>query len=173
MPSTNAAVERFLAQTVMFYGPDRGILADHSLAPRSPAEQRAMAQYADPHMIAVLRGKLEVVADEAFDQLKQTGAAPGAKWGDLIAGIFTASGDLAIVSSGGVLVFSVVCQPVVRYIMKYWLNEPTVGVRPGDIFMSNPNHTVSRAMHTVSSCRIPRTYLSPNWSSVCVDSVSN
>jgi len=85
----------------------------------------------------LLRSKLEVIAQEAFEQLEQTGAAPGAKWGDLIAGIFTASGDLAMASTGGVLVFSVVCQPVVRYIMKYWRDEPTVGVRPGDIFMSN------------------------------------
>ncbi len=132
----NGALEQFLAQTVVFYGPDREILADHSLAPRTALERQAMDQYGDPHLIAMLRGKLEVAVDEAFDQLEQTGAAPGAKWGDLIAGVFTASGDLALASSGGVLVFSVVCQHVVRYIMKYWVNEPTVGVRPGDIFMS-------------------------------------
>jgi len=137
MSKAHATLERFLEQTVVFYGPDREILADHTLSPRSSLEQAAMQEHADPHTISLLRSKLEVVAQEAFEQLEQTGAAPGAKWGDLIAGIFTASGDLAMASTGGVLVFSVVCQPVVRYIMKYWRDEPTVGVRPGDIFMSN------------------------------------
>ena len=95
-----------------------------------------MAQHGDPHEVSLVRGKLSVACDEAFDMLEQTGAAPGAKWGDMIAGIFTASGDLAMASSGGVLIFSVVCQPILRYIVKYWVNEPTVGVRPGDVFMS-------------------------------------
>ncbi|HYA34474.1 MAG TPA: hydantoinase B/oxoprolinase family protein, partial [Candidatus Binataceae bacterium] len=106
------------------------------LAPRTALEERSMAGHHDPHMISLLRGKLEVTAEEAFYQLEQTGAAPGAKWGDLIAGIFTASGDLAVASTGGVLLFSVVCQPVLRYVMKYWVKEPTVGVKPGDVFMS-------------------------------------
>src|SRR5512139_959086 len=96
MNHSSAALDKFLADTVVFYGPDREILSDHSLAPRTPFEQQAMAEHADPHTIAVLRGKLEVAVDEAFDQLEQTGAAPAAKWGDLTAGVLTASGDLAL-----------------------------------------------------------------------------
>lgn len=134
--AVKSKLEQFLDETVVFYGPDREILRDHKLAPRTPLEERAMAAHRDPHTTSLLRSKLEVTAEEAFYQLEQTGAAPGAKWGDLIAGIFTASGDLAVASSGGVLIFSVVCQPVLRYVMKYWRDEPTVGVRPGDVFMS-------------------------------------
>ena len=134
--AVKSKLEQFLDETVVFYGPDREILGDHRLAPRSVLEERAMAKHRDPHTTSLLRSKLEVTAEEAFYQLEQTGAAPGAKWGDLIAGIFTAEGDLAVASSGGVLLFSVVCQPVLRYVMKYWRNEPTVGVRPGDVFMS-------------------------------------
>jgi N-methylhydantoinase B/oxoprolinase/acetone carboxylase alpha subunit len=135
-PGEDEKLRRFLEETVVFYGPDREILADHKLAPRTPREERAMAAHSDPHEIALIRNKLDVTAEEAFEQLEQTGAAPGAKWGDLIAGIFTASGDLAVASTGGVLLFSVVCQPMLRYILKYWANEPTVGIRPGDIFAS-------------------------------------
>jgi len=134
--ASKGGLEKFLEETVVFYGPDRDLLADHRLAPRTALEERSMAGHHDPHMISLLRGKLEVTAEEAFYQLEQTGAAPGAKWGDLIAGIFTASGDLAVASTGGVLLFSVVCQPVLRYVMKYWVKEPTVGVKPGDVFMS-------------------------------------
>jgi len=134
--SESSKLQRFMQETVAFYGPDREILVDHKLAPRSAIENQAMAVHHDPHEIGLVRSKLEVTLEEAFDQLEQTGAAPGAKWGDLIAGVFTASGDLAVASAGGVLLFSVVCQPILRFIVKYWTNESTVGVRPGDIFMS-------------------------------------
>jgi len=69
--------------------------------------------------------------------VEQMGAAPGAKWGDLISGVWTASGDLALSSMGGVLLFSVLTQHPVKFILKYWANEPTVGIREGDIFMHN------------------------------------
>src|SRR5690349_12005589 len=136
MPVAKSKLEKFLEDTVVFLGPDREILKDHKLAPRDEREERVMREHKDPHQVSLLRSKLDVIAEEAFDQLEQTGAAPGAKWGDLIAGIFTASGDLAAASTGGVLIFSVVCQPVLRYMMKYQINEPTVGVHPADIFMS-------------------------------------
>ena len=146
MAASTKKLEQFLDETVVFYGPDREICKDHRLAPRTPIEERAMARFHDPHENSFVRGKLEVAVEEAFDMLEHTGAAPGAKWGDLIAGIFTGAGDLAVASSGGVLIFSVVCQPILRYIVKYWINEPTVGVRPGDVFMStDPKfHSIGR-----------------------------
>jgi acetone carboxylase, alpha subunit len=136
MAIEKSRLEKFLQDTVVFYGPDREILKDHKLYPQTDLEKKAMARNRDPHEVSLVRSKLEVTVEEAFEQLEQTGAAPGAKWGDLIAGIFTASGDLAVASTGGVLLFSVVCQPILRFIMKYWVDEPTVGVRRGDVFMS-------------------------------------
>src|ERR1043166_9944392 len=108
MTDVNARLDKFLEDTVVFLGPDREILKDHALAPRDEREERVMRTHADPHRTSLIRAKLDVLAEEAFDQLEQTGAAPGAKWGDLIAGVFTASGDLAAASTGGVLLFSVV-----------------------------------------------------------------
>ena len=136
MAASSKKLEQF-DQTVVFYGPDREISARITGSRRARrSRERAMGQFRDPHETSFVRGKLDVAVEEAFDMLEDTGAAPGAKWGDLIAGIFTGSGDLAVASSGGVLIFSVVCQPIIRYIVKYWIKEPTVGVRPGHVFMS-------------------------------------
>jgi N-methylhydantoinase B/oxoprolinase/acetone carboxylase alpha subunit len=76
-------------------------------------------------------------ANEGFEMLENMGAAPGAKWGDLVTGVFSAAGDLAISSTGGVLIFSSLVHHPVKFINKYWRDEPTVGIRPGDVFMHN------------------------------------
>ncbi len=65
------------------------------------------------------------------------GAAPGAKWGDVITGVYSASGDLAIASAGGVLIFSALVHHPIKFIIKNWMNEPTVGVKEGDGFIHN------------------------------------
>ena len=84
-----------------------------------------------------MRKRIVAGLDEAFEMMEQTGAAPGAKWGDLTSAIYTASGDLAHISTGGVLAFAAVVHYPVRFIKKYWIDEPTVGVRDGDGFIHN------------------------------------
>ncbi|MFW7269778.1 hydantoinase B/oxoprolinase family protein [Gluconacetobacter sp. Hr-1-5] len=69
--------------------------------------------------------------------VEQMGAAPGAKWGDVITGVYSAGGDLAIASSGGVLLFSALVHHPIKFIIKNWMNDPTVGVREGDGFIHN------------------------------------
>ncbi|MEM1138876.1 MAG: hydantoinase B/oxoprolinase family protein, partial [Pseudomonadota bacterium] len=75
--------------------------------------------------------------DEAFDMLANIASAPGAKWGDMITALYTSSGDLTLASTGGVVIFSNLVQYSTKFINKYWTDEPTVGVREGDIFMHN------------------------------------
>ena len=130
-------VEKFLEENVLFLGPDPEIMNSHKLAPQSPRESRALAAFTDPEVVNLVRHKLQTACNESFDMVEQMGAAPGAKWGDLISGVWTASGDLALSSMGGVLLFSVLTQHPVKFILKYWANEPTVGIREGDIFMHN------------------------------------
>ena len=65
------------------------------------------------------------------------GAAPGAKWGDLTTAIYTAAGDVTYLSCHGVIAFSAILHHPIRYIMKYWKDEPTVGINPGDGFIHN------------------------------------
>ena len=54
-----------------------------------------------------------------------------------VTGIFTASGDLAMSAPAACCGFSALAQHPIKFILKYWTNEPTVGVRDGDIFMHN------------------------------------
>jgi N-methylhydantoinase B/oxoprolinase/acetone carboxylase alpha subunit len=96
-----------------------------------------MEKMNDPHTIARIRDRLQAGADEGFEMVEQMGAAPGAKWGDIITGVYSASGDLAISSAGGVLIFAALVHHPIKFIIKNWINDPTVGVRDGDAFIHN------------------------------------
>ncbi|MBU0600896.1 MAG: hydantoinase B/oxoprolinase family protein [Gammaproteobacteria bacterium] len=130
-------VEKFLQENVLFLGPDPEIMNNHRLAPETPEETVALAKFAVADELNLVRHKLLTACNESFDMVEQMGAAPGAKWGDLISGVWTASGDLALSSMGGVLLFSVLTQHPVKFILKYWADDPTVGIREGDIFVHN------------------------------------
>ncbi|HHY20940.1 MAG TPA: hydantoinase B/oxoprolinase family protein [Bacilli bacterium] len=129
-------VEKFLSETTLFLGPEPDFMQDHTLDPITERELEAI-RHTDPSVLSVARSKMQAGTNESFEMLEQIGAAPGAKWGDLVCGIFTAKGDLSIVSSGGVLLFAACVQYGVKYIVKHWLNDPEVGVKPGDIFYYN------------------------------------
>lgn len=133
-------VEKFLAENVLFLGPDPEISQNHRIAPEKEREKVALENFFaenDNDDMNLVRHKLQTACNESFDMVEQMGAAPGAKWGDLISGIWTSSGDLALSSMGGVLLFSVMTQQPVKFILKYWKDEPTVGIKPGDIFSHN------------------------------------
>ena len=129
-------VEEFLNETTLFLGPDPVMMQDHTLAPITEREIEAIKNV-DPYILNLARSKMQAGTNESFEMLEQIGAAPGAKWGDMVTGIFTAKGDLSIVSSGGVLLFATCVQYGVKYIIENWLNDPDVGVNPGDIFYYN------------------------------------
>ncbi|RLL64500.1 hydantoinase B/oxoprolinase family protein [Paenirhodobacter hankyongi] len=130
-------IKKFLEDTTLFLGPDPEIMQNHDLMPRSADEEHAIANVPDTHTIAKIRDRLQAGCDEGYEMVEQMGAAPGAKWGDVITGIYSASGDLAIASAGGVLLFSSVVHHPIKFIVKNWMNEPTVGVRDGDGFIHN------------------------------------
>lgn len=130
-------IKKFLEDTTLFLGPDPEIMQNHDLMPRSADEEHAIANVPDTHTIAKIRDRLQAGCDEGYEMVEQMGAAPGAKWGDVITGIYSASGDLAIASAGGVLLFSSVVHHPIKFIVKNWMNEPTVGLRDGDGFIHN------------------------------------
>ena len=132
-----ALIDEFLEDNVLFLGPDPEIMLDHDIAPRSELEERAMAKETDPATLTLIRDRLQAGANEAFEMLEQMGAAPGAKWGDLITGIFTAAGDLAVGSTGGVLLFASLVHHPIKFVNKYWTDDPNVGVKEGDGFIHN------------------------------------
>jgi N-methylhydantoinase B/oxoprolinase/acetone carboxylase alpha subunit len=65
------------------------------------------------------------------------GAAPGAKSTACVTEIHTEVGDLAMIADRGVTGFAGVCMCSVKFVRKYWMDDPTVGVREGDAFIHN------------------------------------
>ncbi len=130
-------LDRFLESHRLFLGPDPEIMREHRIAPRSAAEEAALASRPDPHRLGQVRGRLMSALSESFTMVEQMGAAPGAKWGDLVTAAFTASGDLAMIGPQGVVGFAGVCHYPLKFVRKYWMHEPTVGVRDGDGFIHN------------------------------------
>ncbi len=130
-------VNDFMNDTTLFLGPDPEIMRDHQIAKRTPLEQRVLQQETDPLLADRIRRRLAGALDEAFEMCESMGAAPGAKWADLSVAVYTASGDVCYMSNRGVIAFSAVLHHPIRHIMKYWKDEPTVGVRPGDGFFHN------------------------------------
>ena len=91
-----ALMNKFLEDHRLFYGPDPEIMNNHSIGPRTAAEEEVFAKPLDVHMLSHVRGLVNAALDESFTMVEQMGSAPGAKWGDLVTAIYTASGDLTI-----------------------------------------------------------------------------
>lgn len=133
----SGAVERFLKEQTVFLGPDPEIMKSHGLAPRSAREIALLERAWDRTRAGLLRDRLVSNCNETWEVLTQIASSPGAKWGDAITGVWTASGDLAMVSTGGVLGFASITHYALRHIMKYWKDDPSIGVNEGDAFMHN------------------------------------
>ncbi|WP_421793766.1 hydantoinase B/oxoprolinase family protein [Hydrocarboniphaga effusa] len=136
-PDQQAMLDRFVRQNKLFYAPDPAIMENHRIDPRSEIEQRLLSGEVDPHKINEVRGLIISALDESNTMIEQMGAAPGAKWGDMTTGIFTAAGDLSMIAPHGVGGFAAAVFYPIKFINKYWTDEPTVGVREGDGFIHN------------------------------------
>lgn len=136
-PEEQALLDQFLADNRMFLGPDPELMRDHRLAARTAQEDAIMQKGLDPHQVHHVRGLLNAALSEGFQMVNQMGAAPGAKWGDLVTGIYTSSGDLAMIAPHGIIAFAACCFYPIKFIIKNWTNDPTVGVKDGDGFIHN------------------------------------
>ncbi|HEY9547489.1 MAG TPA: hydantoinase B/oxoprolinase family protein, partial [Solimonas sp.] len=132
-----ALLDKFLSENRLFYGPDPAIMENHRIGARDEREQELLSQPVDPHRVNQVRGLILAALDEGNTMIEQMGAAPGAKWGDMVAAIFTASGDLSMIAPHGVVGFAACCHYPIKFIRKYWEHDPTVGVRDGDGFIHN------------------------------------
>lgn len=132
-----ALLDQFLSDNQLFYGPDPEIVRNHGLMPRSAREQAVLVDNLDVNRVNLVRGRIESALEEGYTMVEKMGVAPGAKWGDLVTAVFTASGDMAQIAPSGIGVFASVCQYPIKFINKYWTDEPTVGVRDGDAFIHN------------------------------------
>lgn len=137
-PEDQALRDAFLAQNILFHGPDPDIMANHHINPRSDEEERILGKDGlDPHLVNQVRGRLVAALDESNTMLEQMGAAPGAKWGDIVAAIFTPTGDLSMIAPKGVVGFAGCCHYPIKFIIETWADEPTVGIKDGDGFIHN------------------------------------
>ena len=135
--SEQELLDKFLSDNRLYLGPDPEIMRSHAFAPRTADEERVLSAGIDPHQLNLVRGRLTAALAESFTMVEQMGTAPGAKWGDLVTAVYTISGDLSAIGPQGIVVFSGVCHYPLKYIIKYWMNEPTVGVHDGDGFIHN------------------------------------
>jgi acetone carboxylase alpha subunit len=130
-------VDKFMDETTLFLGPDPEIMRSHNIHERTPHENDCMSSQVDPVKVDRVRKRLAGALDEAFEMCESMGAAPGAKWADLSVAVYTAEGDVSYLSNRGVIAFAAVLHHPIRYIMKNWKDEPTVGINPGDGFFHN------------------------------------
>ncbi|MCV7228273.1 hydantoinase B/oxoprolinase family protein [Mycolicibacterium komossense] len=130
-------VDKFMDETTLFLGPDPEIMRSHSIAERSVYEEACIAKGVDRVTVERVRKRIAGALDEGYEMCEAQGAAPGAKWGDLTTAIYTAAGDVSYLSCHGVIAFSAILHHPIRYIMKYWKDEPTVGIDEGDGFIHN------------------------------------
>jgi len=131
------SIENFLKNQSVFIGPDPEIMGDHGLAPRTAREETLLERDWNRDRVGLLRDRLISNCNETWEVLSAIASSPGAKWGDCITGIWTASGDLAVVSTGGVLGFASITHYALRHIMKHWRDDASIGVNEGDAFMHN------------------------------------
>ena len=80
--------------------------------------------------------KLEMVCLEARDTIKKMGVSAALQAGDVCAGIYTAQGDLGVAIMGTHL-HLVNGQIATKYIIKRYMDDPSVGVFEGDMFYVN------------------------------------
>lgn len=80
--------------------------------------------------------KLNMVCEEAKEVFVRSGVTTMLLSGDLIVGLYTARGDM-VTALCGTYIHAVTGTPNIKYIARRWVEDPTVGVRPGDFFFFN------------------------------------
>jgi len=103
--------------------------------PMTEAEQRAQACIEDLDF-EIFTHKMHMIALEGKETTMKLGASTAMRFGDVAFGIFTVQGDLAVCATG-IYHHAVLGQIPIKYLVKHWLQEPSVGVREGDAFFYN------------------------------------
>ncbi|MCX7170022.1 MAG: hydantoinase B/oxoprolinase family protein [Proteobacteria bacterium] len=117
------------------YGRDYEVVQRLRPEPLTEREQAAQASVDDLDF-EIFRHKMDMVALEGKETTMKLGASMAMRWGDVAFGIFTAQGDLAVCATG-IYHHAVLSQIPVKYIVKHWRDEPSVGLHDGDAFFYN------------------------------------
>ncbi len=117
------------------YSPDFEVVQRMRLEPMTDAEQLAQESIADLDF-DIFSHKMQMIALEGKETTMKLGASTAMRWGDVAFGIFTGQGDLAVCATG-IYHHAVLGQIPLKYLIKHWVKEPSVGVREGDAFFYN------------------------------------
>lgn len=117
------------------YGRDEEVVQRLRPEPMTPEEKAAQSAIADLDYDIFVH-KMNMIAQEGKETTMKLGASAGMRWGDVAFGIYTAQGDLAVVATG-IWFHAVLGQLPVKYLVKHWVKEPSVGVKEGDSFFFN------------------------------------
>jgi len=113
-------------------------LLRRGLAPASPLQLEGMEAMDDVDL-QVFRHKVDSVVDEAREVYAALSISEGVIVGDLNTSVLTAEGDPAVVATG-IYFHSLLNYAPIRYILKYYRDDHTVGLNEGDIyFFNDPN----------------------------------
>ncbi len=117
-------------------GPGRDpSLLTRGLEPMTDLERQGAGRLSDIDL-ELLRHKMTGVVEEARDVYMNLSISEGIITGDMNASIFTAQGDPAVVATG-IYFHALLNYAQVKYILKYYRNDPTVGLKDGDIYFFN------------------------------------
>ena len=117
------------------YGRDTEVVQRMKPEPMTP-EEIAAQEVIDDVDYEIFVHKMNMIAQEGKETTMKLGASAGMRWGDVAFGIYTAQGDLSVVATG-IWFHAVLGQIPAKYIVKHWVDEPSVGVREGDSFFFN------------------------------------
>jgi N-methylhydantoinase B/oxoprolinase/acetone carboxylase alpha subunit len=135
-----AIVNKFINENRSFLAPDQEIQRNHHVKKRTPREEQVLANGVNAQLMTEVRTNLQSALDETYSIAEMTVATPAAQCGDMSTGYFSASADLALSSTFGVAGFTVSLHYTLRFILKYFKDDPTVGIKPGDGFLINDCH---------------------------------
>ena len=124
-------------------GYDAEIQRSWAPEPFSDREKAAMKDI-DPLSLEIYGQRLFLITWEGGELVMKMGVTQGLMAGDLNTGLYTLQGDLAITSTG-VHYHSCTAQIIIKYLLKHFKDDPTVGVKDGDVFFCN--HPLVGAVH--------------------------
>jgi N-methylhydantoinase B/oxoprolinase/acetone carboxylase alpha subunit len=119
----------------MAYGKDMEVVKRLNPEPMTSDEASVQQEINDVDF-DIFTHKVNMIAQEGKETTMKLGASSGMRWGDVAFGLYTGLGDLAVVATG-IWFHAVLGQIPVKYIVKHFIHEPSVGVKEGDSFFWN------------------------------------
>lgn len=106
----------------------------YRLKPEPPTERElAGMKNMDDVDFEIFRHRMQMITHEGKETAIKLGASTAVRWGDVGMAIYTNSGDIAI-SAAGIRFHTVLGSVPLKYVLKHWKDDPSVGIKEGDAF---------------------------------------